>query len=253
MAQQGLSRFFSCLVIGLAMFLGAGVGVAQEFLISSPAGGSAEDDPDVVFGGGQYFVVWSVDGSIRGSRVLPDGSVLDPGGIALPEHNPTVPGAAAHPAAAFDGTNFVAAYASSIFDYPCSFTHMRNLMLAARVSSEGLVLDAAAGAVDSMCSVGNSLLEPDLALGGENLLVAWAHYALFLGSQVKGAVLTPELGVSLTSISPVVGDTLAVSLADPAVSFDGANHLVVWSDKGDLVSYRIYGARVTPEGAVLDP
>ena len=239
-------------LLSFFLFPGAwGAADAQEFLISSPAGGTAVDEPDVVFGGGQYFVVWTQAGNIYGSRVSPEASVLDPEGIKLPEYNPTFGGADLHPAVSFDGTNFVAAYQSSIFDYPCTFSHMRNLILAARVSAAGVVQDASAVAVDSMCSISGGILEPDLAFGGENFLGVWAYYGLFIGSYAKGAVLTPELGASVFQIGPVVGDDLAVSLADPAVAFDGSNFLTAWSDKGDLISYRIYGARVAPDGTVV--
>ena len=43
----------------------------------------------------------------------------------------------------------------------------------------------------------------------------------------------------------------------PAVAFDGANYLVVWADDRDQTEgnprLEIYGARISPGGAVLDP
>jgi hypothetical protein len=39
--------------------------------------------PQIAYGGGNYFVVWSSGGSWLGSRVTPSGTVLDPAGITL--------------------------------------------------------------------------------------------------------------------------------------------------------------------------
>ena len=61
-------------------------------------------------------------------------------------------------------------------------------------------------------------------------------------------VISPEYPVSSPSGGPVPGDQ-----DYPAVAFDGTNYLVVWSDGRSGELRDLYGARVTPAGAVLDP
>lgn len=244
----------ACLLLCCAALVPGQAAIAQEFLIQAPAGGAVPAEPDVAFGYDRYFAVWSQGGAdVYGARVLPDGTVLDPAGIKLPEYSSMFGGPDTHPAVSFDGTHFLTLYQSSVFDYPCTFTHLRNLLLGARVTPDGEVVDANATSLDSACSVSGSRYDPDLAFGTGDFLGVWADFALFQGNWVQGAVLTPELGATLFQVSPWVGDGTVVILNDPATAFDGSNFLVVWADAGDLVSSRIYGARVEPDGAVLEP
>ena len=66
-------------------------------------------EPAVTFGNGYYFVVWSgmgLDPDIYGSRILPDGTVLDPGGFPICADS----GFQLDPALAFDGARFLVAW-----------------------------------------------------------------------------------------------------------------------------------------------
>jgi hypothetical protein len=64
-----------------------------------------------------------------------------------------------------------------------------------------------------------------------------------------GPFVGPEHPVSDPVEGPVAGSTFA-----PDIAFDGTNHLVVWTDQRNYVTgYDVYGARVTPQGVVLDP
>jgi hypothetical protein len=61
--------------------------------------------------------------------------------------------------------------------------------------------------------------------------------------------VTPECdSISSVNISSATG--LQVT---PAVAFDDNNYMVVWSDARSGNYYRVYGARVSPAGTVLDP
>ncbi len=104
---------------------------AQEFRISGAWGGK-DTEPDIVYGDGQFFVVWTCNDSIYGTRVLSSGMVLDPAGIALPKtYSQSISGTDARPAVSFDGTNFVTAYQSSVFDFFCPISRERSQILAA--------------------------------------------------------------------------------------------------------------------------
>ena len=94
--------------------------------------------------------------------------------------------------------------------------------------------------------------DPAIAFDGTNYLVVWtdgrsgSSYADIYGTRVTpgGAVLDPA-GIPISQA--------ANSQQSPAVSFDGTNFLVVWGDERRGGSSDIYGSRVTPGGAVLDP
>lgn len=93
---------------------------------------------------------------------------------------------------------------------------------------------------------------PALAFDGTNFLVVWDDGRGGYNRDIYGARVTPA-GTVLDSN----GIAISTALADqwrPAVAFDGTNFLVVWEDqRNGPDDYDIYGARVTPAGAVLDP
>jgi hypothetical protein len=98
---------------------------------------------------------------------------------------------------------------------------------------------------------------PAIASDGTNFLVVWidmrnrdSSWFDVYGARVSasGEVLDPGGIPICTNVSAAYY---------PAVAFDGANYLVVWSDDRDQSTgdprLEIYGARVSPGGAVLDP
>jgi hypothetical protein len=136
---------------------------------------------------------------------------------------------------AFDGTNYLVVY------------HNEGQIFATRVTPAGIVLDGATGfSVASSTSV-----YPTVAFDGVNYLIVWGN-AVDNNYDIFGARVTPEgtvLGEFLVFSAP--GEQIFQSIA-----FGGSNYLVVWQDtrgSGDPEESEIYGARVSPEGVVLDP
>jgi phosphoribosylformylglycinamidine (FGAM) synthase PurS component len=198
--------------------------------------------PAVAFDGANFLVVWEDDRGVEGfydiygARVTPQGSVLDPAGIAICEavddqNCPDV---------AFDGANFLVVWE----DYrggDCQDIY------GARVTPQGAVLDLGGFAISKAT---DDQYSAAVGFDGENFLVAWEDYRSGGWEDIYGARVTPQgtvLDPSGIAISQAASDQCY-----PAVSFDSSDFLVAWEDyrngSGD-----IYGARVTPEGTVLDP
>ena len=114
---------------------------------------------------------------------------------------------------------------------------------AARVSPSGALVD---GALITVTAAAGDQLLPEVAFDGTNYLVVWQN-GLSGDRNVQGARV---------SRAGVVLDTTPITIAqsdrkvNPVVAFDGTNYLVVWEDQR-LESSDIYGARVSPAGAVV--
>jgi hypothetical protein len=204
------------------------------------AGPIVRGHPTAAFGGADFLVAWTDTRStydIYGARVTPAGTVLDPSGIILS----TAANPQSSPVVASDSNNFLAVWEDE-----------RSLLVpdiyAARVSPQGVLLDSLSIAVSTAA---NQQVSPAVAYDGANYLVVWQDGRS--GSyDIYGARLTPA-GVLLESLGFVVSQAYGHQ-ESPAVAYDGASFLVVWIDGRNGPSYEedIYGARVTPEGAVLD-
>ncbi|HTW92962.1 MAG TPA: hypothetical protein VMH22_14820 [bacterium] len=249
--------------------------------------------PAVGLDSANFLVVWQEGGGsssdIHGTRVSPDGAVLDPGGIVV---TAAANGQGA-PAISFDGRNALAVWqdernkpgepdiygvrvapGGGVLDSSglliteaareertpaIGFNNANYLVVwddrrggysdvyGTRVASGGTVLDTTEIAVSTAA---NDQVAPAVALGDSNYLVVWEDYRSGDLAHIYGTRVTPGgevLDPSGIPISQATGQQDA-----PAIGSSGANYLVVWQDGRDTTSH-IYGARVTPQGTVLDP
>ena len=213
-------------------------GVLDPSGIAITTAANAQYSPSVAFAGTNYLVVWqdrrnypSFD--IYGARVNQAGLVLDSIGIAIS----TAMYDQGEPSVAFNDTNYLVVWQdnrNSSFD-----------IYGARVSQTGTILDSA-GTVISLAAYWQS--SPSVAFDSTNYLVAWQDNR---NSQfdIYGARVS-QTG-SVLDANSIAISTAAYSQVSPSVAFDGTNYLVVWQDNRNG-SFDIYGARVSPTGAVLD-
>jgi hypothetical protein len=92
---------------------------------------------------------------------------------------------------------------------------------------------------------------PAAGFDGTNHLVVWSDARGGTGQDLYGARVT-KAGVVLGS-APIVISAASGDQVAAAVAFDGTNYLVVWQDSRGSTGRDIYGARVSPDGTVLDP
>jgi len=223
-----------------------GARVTQAGTVLDPSGMAVSTaaydqySPRVAFGDSSFLVVWQ-DGrggefdDIYAARVSDTGTVLDSTGIAVS----TAVDDQEYPAVAFDGTNFDVVWQ----DWRGASADVYGT----RVTKAGAVLDPSGIAVSRAADDQDS---PSVAFAGSSVLVVWQDFRSDSSYDIYGARVTTAGVVQDTS--GIAFSTVTNDQWFPAVAFDGTNFFVVWEDgRGD--SYDIYGARVTPAGAVLDP
>jgi len=200
----------------------------------------------VAFDGTNYLVVWS-DGrrgsgsDLYGARVSPAGSVLDANGLALASST-VFSLLMSAPAIAFDGTNYLL-----VWDEKIGFGSPTNLQ-GLRVSPAGSPL----GSPFVISNAVGSQLAAALAFDGTNYLAVWQDDRSGSGTDIYAARISPAGTVLDTSGFAVSAQ--ASNQLNPSVEFNGASYVVVWEDYRNLLTTGIdlYGAKVTPGGAVLD-
>ena len=199
--------------------------------------------PAVASDGTDFLVVScreiGAEPGVFGTIVSRAGVVLT--GFALGAVEPVFGCQGQRPAVTFDGSNYLVVFSR------VTGTGSREIV-GNRVSPSGMLLDGADG-----FSIPSDAYPEAIAFDGENYL--------FVGVSFDNSTLHDIVGAKVTQTGQVL-DEFPIFVAPggqvmPAVAFDGANYLVVWSDtrSGSAVGpdADIYGTRVTPAGVVLDP
>ncbi len=193
--------------------------------------------PAIIFDGSNYLIVWAdrrngVDYDIYGSRVTPNGMVLDTIIISATS------GYQWRPALAFDGINNFVVWE----DYRNNFAEIYGC----RITRGGVVLDS--GGIPISQSP-NNRCNPAIAFGGTNYLVIWEESMLSTYWDIYGCRVTTS-GVVIDSTGILVSNA-PNSQSFPAIAFDGVNYMVVWQDSRNEILCDIWGAKLSPEGLVV--
>jgi len=208
------------------------------FSISREPG--SQGGPFVASGTGTSLVVWTDTRAGQldtyGARVSQSGQVLDPAGISIATSS--LYREWSH-GLAFDGSRFLAMWWLS--DPNNAWYNAMEGRLVSQAGTVGPFIQVDAGSYPQYT--------PSPAFGETNYLVGWVRYNAYADIYARrvtpdGAVLDP--GGIPVGVSPD-GDF------SPALAFGLGQFLVVW-DRGpaDEATRRIFGARVTESGTVLD-
>ena len=211
--------------------------------ISISVGGYWQMSPSVIFGDSNYFVAWhdwrnsgSTGVDVFGARVDTSGVVHDPLGIAVC----TDSGDQHFPSLSFDGNNYLVVWQDGRnFDYWDIY--------GCRVNQTGLSLDSISIPI---CIADRDQYAPSVVFNGMNFFIVWMDERNLSGYDIYGARVDTN-GTLLDSFGIPIS-TATESQYNPALQFDGTNHLVVWADARNGSNNDIYGARADISGKVLD-
>lgn len=229
-------------------------------------------NPIVAFGGGSYLVIWNSfirnttgygndNQHIHGTLLNKSGIELSPGGFVVTKSVSTYFRQSL--SIAYGGGTFFVAWET--YESCCSGKHpcYRRRISGTRITEKGSRLDSADIQIAwPKCSSTRTnqpmdATNPSVAYNGETFLVIWSD-SLCSGypketcrSTIHGRQFAPTGPVSSTPEFLIHQGKW--SCDSPAVTSDGNRYLVAWEDwRNGTSNADIYGARVTPEGYILD-
>jgi hypothetical protein len=204
--------------------------------------GAGHGKPSLASDGSTTLAAWAnSSGTVSAARVRSDGWVLDAGGFAIA----TGPYATPRTQVAFTGQQYVVVWD----DVPPNYGQPLppEYIWGARVGSDGTLVDN----TPLKLSSGNDDAQPVVVSdGGGSAFVAWAHQSVYVQgtSAIDGAILQGDG----TEGAPQVISRSANAQHQAAAACTAANCLVVWQDFRNANGGDIYGARLLPDGTVLD-
>jgi hypothetical protein len=225
--------------------------VSYTWSTSSPCLSRFRLNPTLSFGIDNYFLAWSffdtTDYSLNiyGTRVSPDGIILDTNYISIS----TTSGNQSHPSIVFNGTE----YFISWMDFRNDINGFNSQIFFTTIDTSGNVLDSVGKSL--LADTINILKNPSVSTNGNYNVVSFTdrrgnEFKYNIDSDIYlsrvdgvGNQLDPE-GIN---ISPATQNQ-----KNPDIGFDGGNLLIVWEDeRGQDID--IYGALLDTSGNVITP
>jgi hypothetical protein len=192
-------------------------------------------NPVVAFDGTNYLVVWEEwlggNSDVLGKRISPDGTII---GSDIPIC--TTSTWWRMPDVIFGEGSYLTVWMKNGYD-----------IYGARVTSVGVVLDPEGFLIRQGPGYLFGTYCPSVSFDGTNYLVAWTEDVSGTGNDIHASRV--DLNGTVLDFIPVCSENNTQSF--PSLSFDGTNYLAVWQDNRSG-NYEIYGARITPAGAVID-
>jgi hypothetical protein len=216
-------------------------------------------EPAVSFNGTEYLVVWRQGGTfgadIYCARVSVGGEVLDPGGLQIAATMDEY----SEPAVCSDGENFLVSWSYFVNSPQSPVTAPDSSDEASvGISETGLCISVVSGAGTafgqkkvpaSWQSLGRA---SSVASDGTDYLLVWAgRPSSYFGSYGIFGVRVSSSGLILDSTARTISPP-GIPRLSPAIVFDGEYYRVVWDDGRSGTYGDVYGARVTPDGDLLE-
>ncbi len=190
--------------------------------------------PEITFGGGNYFIVWSDNRNsnyqIYGARVTPAGSVLDPSGIMITRNANQYQ---LYPSVTWGGTRYFVVWGT--YSPSPYFVYGRFVNTDGSMASDTLRLASAANYVYCV----------DAAYSGTNFMVIW----------VEMSTDYPLKGLLVSSTGVPIGSPFAIAspcyyFKSSRVIYDGINYLVTYSVSTGG-GYQLWGRKYNTSGVPI--